>query len=112
MGEETNQQEEYSSMVNSNSILLSFEGWIKYIEGFVRGLQTTEKVNSNVVMDCVGEILEFMTQIRLQIQQILIHCEGILEENETLREENKSLKAMLERPLIEGKKGDKHGKEM
>ena len=24
----------YNSMVNTNTMLLSFEGWIKYIEGF------------------------------------------------------------------------------
>jgi hypothetical protein len=101
--EETNQQEQYSSMVNSNSILLSFEGWIKYIEGFVRGLQTTEKVNSSVVMSCIGEILEFMTQLRLQIQNILLHCEDILEENEKITKENEELKAKLNIPLLEKK---------
>ena len=42
--EEIVEKEQYSSMVNHNSMLLSFEGWIKYIEGFSRGLQTTKTV--------------------------------------------------------------------
>ena len=111
--EEINQQEEYAGMVNSNTILLSFEGWIKYIEGFVRGLQTTEKVNSDVVMDCVGEILEYMTQLRIQVQNILVHCEKVLTENEDLLLENKELKQQLN--LVDVHiigEGDIDGKEM
>ena len=111
--EEINQQEEYAGMVNSNTILLSFEGWIKYIEGFVRGIQTTEKVNSEVVMDCVGEILEYMTQLRTQVQNILVHCEKVLTENEDLLLENKELKQQFN--LVDVHiigEGDIDGKEM
>ena len=105
MDEESNQQtqEEYSEMVNSNTILLSFEGWIKYIEGFVRGIQTTDKVSSNVVMDCIGEVLEFMTQLRIQIQDILNYCEEVLEKNELLEQENEELRKQLNTPLIKEK---------
>jgi hypothetical protein len=79
------EKEQYSSMVNHNTILLSLEGWIKYIEGFTKGLQTTETVNSVAVLDCVGEILEFMTSFKNQLCKLLIHCEQILQENETLK---------------------------
>lgn len=77
--------EEYSKMVNGNTILLALEGWIKYIEGFTKGLQTTDKVSSNAVLDCVGEILEYMTTFRNQLIQLLLHCESILQENEDLK---------------------------
>ena len=87
-------QEEYSSMVNNNTILLRLEGWIKYIEGFTKGLQTTDMVNSAAVLDCIGEIMEFMSSFRNQISKLFIHCEQILSENEELNT-NKEL-ALLE----------------
>lgn len=83
MKKETN--EEYSKMVNGNTILLSLEGWIKYIQGFTKGLQTTDKVSSDAVLDCVGEILEYMVSFRTQLIQLLIHCEEVLQENEDLK---------------------------
>lgn len=88
--------EEYNKMVNSNTILLSFEGWIKYIEGFTRGLQTTKMVDANSVMDCIGEVLEYMTQLRGQIMDILNHCENILEKNDELVKENEDLKLLVQ----------------
>lgn len=67
--------EEHNSMVNTNTMLLSFEGWIKYIEGFSRGLQTTKTVDAGMVFDCVGEIMEYMKQLKGQICQLLMYCE-------------------------------------
>lgn len=83
--------ENYSSMVNGNTILLSLDGWIKFIEGFTKGLQTTEKVNSAAVLDCVGEILEGMVLFKTQITNLFLHCEKILEENEQLKKDTKML---------------------
>lgn len=106
MGKKEQEQENYSSMVNNNAMLLSFEGWIKYIEGFVRGLQATKTVDACTVMDCVGEILEYMTRMRNQLLGLLQHCESILEKNEELEKENKKLKL-----LLNGLE-DKNGKEV
>jgi len=79
---EENNKEEYNSMVNTNTMLLSFEGWIKYIEGFSRGLQTTKTVDAVSVLECVGEIMEFMKQLKGQIVDILVHCENVLEKED------------------------------
>ena len=102
--------EEQNSMVNTNTMLLSFEGWIKYIEGFSRGLQTTKTVDAGMVFDCVGEIMEYMKQLKGQICELLIHCEHELEsvetcdirlqelqdENSKLLEENQNLSTKLD----------------
>lgn len=82
MNKDSQEIENYSSMVNGNTILLSLEGWIKYIEGFTKGLQTTDKVSSAAVLDCVGEILEYMTTFKTQLISLLFHCEKILQESE------------------------------
>ena len=94
------QQEAYSSMVNHNTILLSFEGWIKYIEGFCRGLQTTKTVDAAQVLDCVGEIMEYMKTLRLDILDILQHCENVLDKDEQLEEEIKQLKQQIDTKLL------------
>lgn len=101
------QQEEYSSMVNNNTILLSFEGWIKFVEGFTKGISTTKSVDSKAVLDCVGEILEFMHTVKRQLLNLLIHCEQILDKNEQLEKENAELKNM-----VQAKLEDKNGKEV
>ena len=95
MNNEEKEQESYSSMVNNNAILLSFEGWIKYIEGFTRGLGSSKSVDSASVLDCVGEILEYMQTFRRQLTALLCHCEGCMEENEVLKRENSELKELL-----------------
>jgi hypothetical protein len=77
--------EDYSSLVNGSELLLTFEGWIKYVEGFTRGLQTTDKVNSAAVLDCVGEILEYMISLRGKLYSLLLHCETILQDNEDMK---------------------------
>ena len=82
---QSEQQEQYSNMVNTNTILLSFECWLKYIEGFTKGLEATEKVNSILVLDCIGEIMEGMRGIKQDVLRILQYCENILEENERLK---------------------------
>ena len=84
-----NKNEEYSKMVLNNTILLSLEGWIKYVEGFTKGLQTTDKVRSSAVLDCVGEILEYMTQFKVDILKLFNYCEHILTENQQLKEQLK-----------------------
>lgn len=91
-------KDDTSSMVNGNTILLAFEGWIKYIEGFIKGLQTTEKVNSTAVLDCVGEVLEYMVTLKSNITRLLIYCETVLQENEMLKEQ---LQAQVEPDIIE-----------
>lgn len=85
------ENEDYSRMVNGNTILLSLEGWIKFVEGFSKGLQTTEKVSSSAVLDCIGEIMEYMTAFRKQLVTLFMHCEQVLEENEKLKEQIKLL---------------------
>ena len=55
-GKNIQSKDDYSSIVTSNSILLSLDCWGKYIEGFVKGLQSSDKVNTSCVLDCIGEI--------------------------------------------------------
>jgi len=104
MNKNEKEQESYSSMVNGNAILLSFEGWIKYIEGFTRGLGSSKTVDSMSVLDCVGEILEYMQTFRKQLAALLIHCEECLEQNELLIQENNRLNNLLQEKL-ESKNG-------
>ena len=73
---------ELNGMVQSSAMLLSFEGWIKYVEGFSRGLQTTKTVDAREVFDCVGEIMEYMKTLKSQLMELLIHCESVLEKEE------------------------------
>ena len=94
--EEENTQESYASMVNNNALLLSFEGWIKYVEGFTRGLQASKTVETITVMETVGEIMEYMQVVRQKLFALLQYCESVLEKNELLEEENKELKRLLE----------------
>jgi len=95
MGREKEDKEQYASMVNHNAMLLCFEGWIKYIEGFSRGLQTTKTVDAGEVFTCVGEIMDYMKTLRKDVLTILQHCEDILEKNEELEIENSQLKQQL-----------------
>ena len=90
-------QESYSNMVNNNSILLSFEGWIKYVEGFTRGLSTTKTVDASSVLDVVGEILEYMNVLRINLTKLLIYCEKTLENNEKLETEKQLLEEQVKR---------------
>lgn len=91
-----NEQESYSNTVNNNAILLSFEGWIKYIEGFIRGLGTTRQVDAAPVLDCVGEVLEYMQTLRKNLMKLLQHCEITLVRVEELENENEQLKIQIE----------------
>jgi predicted nuclease with TOPRIM domain len=93
--------EEHNSMVNTNTMLLSFEGWIKYIEGFSRGLQTTKTVDAGMVFDCVGEIMEYMKQLKGQICQLLIHCEQQLIDAELKDTQASQLQQQCEKLLQE-----------
>lgn len=91
--------DDYSTMVNNNAILLSFEGWVKYVEGFSRGIGSSKTVESSLVLDCVGEILEYMQTLRKKLSALLTHCESILEQNELLQHENQELRNMLQAKL-------------
>ena len=82
--------DDYSSIVASNSILLSLDCWGKYIEGFVKGLQSSDKVNTSCVLDCIGEILEFMSSFKPKLTKLFEHCEKILRENQELKEKLRS----------------------
>ena len=129
--------QEINSMVQSSTMLLSFEGWIKYIEGFSRGLQSTKTVDSSLVFDCICEIMEYMKSIKGQMTDLLVYCESVLEKeeivnskimeleeqtkdlieenkdlsikNEKLENENKELKQALEK-LAETMKEKQNGK--
>jgi predicted nucleic acid-binding Zn-ribbon protein len=82
-------------------MLLYFEGWIKYIEGFSRGLQTTKTVDAGMVFDCVGEIMEYMKQLKGQICQLLIHCEQQLIDAELKDTQSVQLQQQCEKLLQE-----------
>ena len=92
---EKDKQEEYSSTVNNNAVLLSFEGWIKFVEGFTKGISSTKTVDSNNVLDVIGEILEYMNTLRKNLSSLLSYCEGILAKQELLEKENQELKDLL-----------------
>lgn len=93
----------YSNMVYNNSILLSLDCWIKFIEGFVRGLQSTEKVNTSSVLDCIGEILEFINSFKTTLVDLLNHCESILQENNDLRDKLKKYESIINEEELDGK---------
>lgn len=99
--------EDYASIVNNNAILLSFEGWVKFVEGFTKGISSTKTVESKLVLDCIGEILEYMQTLRKNLSSLLSYCETVLEKQEILEAENDKLKE-----LIQAKLEDKHGKDM
>lgn len=111
MGNREQNKEEYTSMANNNAILLSFEGWIKYIEGFTKGLDTAKSVDASAVMICIGEMLEYMNGLRTKLVLLLTHCEKILEKNECLELENNKLKEEIKK-LNTLKLEDKNGKDL
>ena len=92
--------QEMNSMVQSSTMLLSFEGWIKYVEGFSRGLQTTKTVDAREVFDCIGEIMEYMKSLKGQIMDLLMYCESVLEKEEVVNskivELEENTKALVE----------------
>ena len=97
------EENEYSSIVNSNNMLLSFEGWIKYIEGFSRGLQTTKTVDAMTVFDCIGEIMEYMKSLKNQLVTLLTHCEDVLEREEICNTKISSLEKQITHLIDENK---------
>lgn len=97
------EENEYSSIVNSNNMLLSFEGWIKYIEGFSRGLQTTKTVDAMTVFDCIGEIMEYMKSLKNQLVTLLTHCEDVLEQEEICNSKISSLEKQITHLIDENK---------
>ena len=97
------EENEYSSIVNSNNMLLSFEGWIKYIEGFSRGLQTTKTVDAMTVFDCIGEIMEYMKSLKNQLVTLLTHCEDVLEQEEICNTKISSLEKQITHLIDENK---------
>lgn len=90
-------------MVNTNTMLLSFEGWIKYIEGFSRGLQTTKTVDAVSVLECVGEIMEYMKQLKGQIVSLLLHCEEALEQEDTCNQKIQDLEQHTQQLIKQNK---------
>lgn len=79
-------QTDYNAIM-SNEMLLSLEGWLKYMEGFTKGIGSSEKVSSSLVLECITEVLEYMTVLKKDLRVLLFHCEGILRENEQLKSE-------------------------
>lgn len=94
--EEINKQEVYAEMVNHNTILLKFGGWIQYVEGLARGLEAAKSVDPASVLECVGEIMEYMKTLKTDIMDILTYCEHVLEKEEQLDELNKKLTQQVE----------------
>ena len=82
--EELDKQELYAEMVNHNTILLKFGGWIQYIEGLARGLETAKSIDPSSVLECIGEIMEYMKTLKRDIMDILAYCETVLEKEERL----------------------------
>ena len=94
--EEENKQELYAEMVNHNTILLKFGGWIQYVEGLARGLEAAKTVDSNSVLECIGEIMEYMKTLKRDLIDILSYCETVLEKEEQLTELNEKLNQQVE----------------
>lgn len=113
--EEENIQEQYSEMVNHNTILLKFGGWIQYVEGLARGLEAAKSVDASSVLECVGEIMEYMKTLKRDIMDILAYCESVLEKEEKLEELNQTLNKQIEalqnNLLLECKEDKKKKKE-
>lgn len=79
-------KEKESKAINGNSLLLSLEGFIKYIEGLNKGIQAAASVNPQIVTECIGEVLEYMVVMKNDLKSVLLVCEDILEQDETLKD--------------------------
>lgn len=100
---ENNNEQELNSIVQSNTMLLSFEGWIKYIEGFSRGLQTTKTVDAVTVFDCIAEIMEYMKTLKTQIIGLLTYCEDVLEKEDICNSKIEKLEKQTSELIEENK---------
>lgn len=87
---------EESRAICGNSLLLEFEGFIKYIEGLNKGMQSASSLKAVVATDCIGEVLEYLTHLRTDIHKLFQQCEAILTENENLKSDNTRLKKVVE----------------
>jgi len=96
-------EQDINSMVQSSTMLLSFEGWIKYIEGFSRGLQTTKTVDAAQVFDCVAEIMEYMKTLKGQIMDLLMYCESVLEKEDVCNSNISSFEEQVKELIEENK---------
>ena len=79
-------------VITGEEIILSFEQWLKFIEGFLKGIESSSTLSSPVVLDCIGEIMEYMRNAKCSISQLFSHCEQVLQENDKLQEEIQQLK--------------------
>ena len=83
--EETEKSQSASDIVNS------FDSWINYIQGFVKGIEASKDVKIDVFNVCITEILEGMISNKKKIILLLKMCNRILIENEGLVAKNKEL---------------------
>jgi hypothetical protein len=79
-------------------IVNSFDSWINYIQGFIKGIEACKDVKIDVFNTCITEILEGMQQNKTAILFILNKCNEIalthhqsLEEITLLKEEIRNL---------------------
>lgn len=79
-------------VITGEEIILSFEQWLKFIEGFLRGIESSSTLSSAVVLDCIGEIMEYMRNAKCSVSQLFSHCEAVLRDNESLTTEIEELK--------------------
>ena len=70
--------------MSSCQMLDKFNGWIKYIEGFMKGIEASKEVKIETFNTCINEIFEGMTQTRNELNAILEHCNDILIKEEEL----------------------------
>ena len=101
-----NEQESYASIVNGNTILLSFNEWLKYIEGLTKGIGAAKSVDPSLVLDCIGEVMEYMRTLKINIFILFQHCEQIMAKNELLEKENDELRQMLKEKIIKKEETD------
>lgn len=95
--ENFNLAEEESKAINGNNLLLSLEGFIKYIEGLNKGIQAAASVNPQIVTDCIGEVLEYLVTAKNQFKTVLLACEEVLTENENLKEKLQQQSVTIEK---------------
>lgn len=77
--------EEESKAINGNSLLLSLEGFIKFVEGLNRGIQSASSINPQIVLESIGEVLEYLVTTKTHLRILLTAFDGILEQKEQLQ---------------------------
>lgn len=64
--------------IPNNSVEASLEYLSKFLEGYVKGLQSSKDVNIDQVLDCLSELVSGLVSIKSNLSIVLGECEKAL----------------------------------